>query len=379
MNLELNLIGRAGGVMAALLAFSLFGQLASAQVQRKPKAPKPPSYEDVMQRALEQKKAASNAPVLIQPVKPVVPLAKIQISTNAATASKPTVSVDELLQEAKVAKPAATPTTPPVVVAPAGATAAKAVPVSPVAPAPDARTERNAATVAMSPALIEDSKPSKSAKTKGPVFSPLPPDLAPANDPAVPQSAASAAPGVSGVVTNAMDNLDDKHQLVVGDRVSFRIVEDEDAPRSLEVMASGELELPYLGRFMAVNRNCRELARAIKTELEKDYYHKATVIVALDQMARTRGRIYTVGALRTPGPQEIPSDESFTLSKAILRAGGFTDFADKKNVKVTRRGNGGEQVFTVNVAQILEKSRSELDLVLQPDDLVYVPERLFRY
>lgn len=215
---------------------------------------------------------------------------------------------------------------------------------------------------------------------KGPVFSELPPDLRP-------DSVAGALPApptneVSQVdSTNVMANLDDKYTLAISDRLSFRIVEDEEDPKALVVMDSGELEVPYLGRFAAVGKTCKELARALKVELEKEYYYQATIIVAVDLMARSRGKVYLVGPVRAPGPQEIPSDEVLTLSKAILRAGGFNDFADKQRVKVTRKAEAGgaDRVFTVNVGEVLEKGRTESDLPLKPGDLIYIPERLIRF
>ena len=179
----------------------------------------------------------------------------------------------------------------------------------------------------------------------------------------------------------AMDALDDKHRLAVGDRVSLRIVEDEEEPKALVVTDSGELEVPYIGRFPAAERTCKELAKALKAELEKDYYYQATVLIGLDLMARSRGKVYLVGPVRAPGPQEIPSDEVLTLSKAILRAGGFLETADKKNVRVTRKKvpGPGEEMSTVNVADILEKGKTEGDMVLQIGDLIYIPERLIRF
>jgi len=182
--------------------------------------------------------------------------------------------------------------------------------------------------------------------------------------------------------TNSMDALDDQHKLAIGDRLSFRIVEDEEDPKSLIVTDSGDLEVPYIGRFPAVGKSCKELAYALKAELEKEYYYQATVIVAVDAMTRSRGKVYLVGPVRMPGPQEIPSDEVLTLSKAILRAGGFGDYADKHKVRVTRKGDaagGQDQTFTVDVAEILEKGKTESDLPLKPGDLIYVPERLIRF
>jgi protein involved in polysaccharide export with SLBB domain len=207
--------------------------------------------------------------------------------------------------------------------------------------------------------------------------------------PASPGANVSTAAGSAVTVTNtaalstnAMEALDDNHKLAIGDRLSFRIVEDEEDPKQLSVTDSGDLEVPCIGRFPAVGRTCKELAKALKAELEKEFYYHATVIVAVDVMAKSRGKVYLVGPVRVPGPQEIPSDEVLTVSKAILRAGGFNDFADKKNVKITRKaGHAGAQdkSFQINVAEILEKGRIDLDVPLEPGDLIYVPERLVRF
>jgi protein involved in polysaccharide export with SLBB domain len=188
--------------------------------------------------------------------------------------------------------------------------------------------------------------------------------------------------------TNSMDALDDKHRLAIGDKLSFRIIEDlEDPkeplePRPLFVTDSGDIEIPYLGRVPAGNKTCQQLARELKTALEKEYYYQATVILAVDFMTKSRGKVYLVGPVRMPGPQEIPSDEVLTLSKAILRAGGFGDYADKHKVRVTRKGGaagGQDQVFGVDVGEILEKGKTESDLPLESGDLIYVPERLIRF
>ena len=183
-------------------------------------------------------------------------------------------------------------------------------------------------------------------------------------------------------MTNSMDALDDKHTLAIGDRLSFRIVEDEEEPRPLVVTDSGDLEVPYLGRFPAENRTCKQLARELKAALEKEYYYQATVIIAVDSMARSRGKVYLVGPVRMPGPQELPSDEVLTLSKAILRAGGFTDFADKHNVKITRSESTGKSdkvTLVVDVGQIFDKGKTEKDVALKPGDLIYIPERMIRF
>jgi protein involved in polysaccharide export with SLBB domain len=189
------------------------------------------------------------------------------------------------------------------------------------------------------------------------------------------------------VATNALSTLDDKYKLSIGDRLSFRILEDGDEPRGLFVTDSGDLELPYIGRFPAENKTCRQLASEIKTELEKEYYYQATVIIAVDLITKTHGRVYLVGAVRLPGPVEIPNDEVLSLSKAILRAGGFTDFADRRHVKLTRKdvpakqtpGREDKKTFVVDVGEIFDKGKVDSDLTVEPGDLIYVPDRLIRF
>ncbi len=355
-----------------LLGLVVLALPTQAQTQRKPKGPKPPSYDEVMQRALEEKKSVTNAPTVAPVVKPAAPAAAPVAEVKIAAPQPPIGPriVPETIPTPKVEsvpQPIATsvPPSTPVQSSPATAT--------PVAPA-----ELHAAKVVPTPVAITETAKSSKPQTKGPVFSPLPPDLAPASDLA---KSPSPSVGTATAATNAMEALDDKYLLAKGDRLSFRIVEDEEEPRSLAVMDSGELEVPHIGRFAAVNKSCKQLAYALKAELEKEYYFRATVIVAVDSMTRSRGKVYLVGAVRLAGAYEIPSDETFTVSKAILRAGGFTDFADKKNVKITRKAADGvnEDNITVDVSAILEKGRTGADVTLLPDDRIYIPERIIRF
>src|SRR6266550_1885533 len=175
--------------------------------------------------------------------------------------------------------------------------------------------------------------------------------------------------------TNSMAALDDKKRLGSNDYVSFRVVEDRDnESQRLRVSDNGELEVPYIGMVPAEGKTCKELANNIKAALEREYYYHATVILALDRVSeKSRGKVYVYGSVKAQGPQEIPADETYTASKAVIRAGGFGDFANKRKVKVTRKSG---QDFTVDLKRIIEEGHTDEDVVLQPDDQIYVPQRL---
>lgn len=193
---------------------------------------------------------------------------------------------------------------------------------------------------------------------------------------------AGATNAEAGVVSVAdsrkrMEALDNKHRLAIGDRLSFRILEDQEEPKPLVVTDSGDLEVPYLGRIPAENKTCKQMAQELKVALEREYYFQATVLLDIDLLAKTRGRVYLVGPVRLPGPQEIPSDEVLTLSKVILRAGGFMDTADKQHVKVTRKAGATEaeqKTFLLDVQEIFDKGQTDKDLPLEAGDLILIPD-----
>src|SRR6195256_105795 len=201
-------------------------------------------------------------------------------------------------------------------------------------------------------------------------------ETSPGMPPAIPKAAAVEPATTSTVMrTNSMTVLDDKKKLGSNDFVSFRVVEDRDnESQHLRVNDTGELEVPYVGLVQAAGKSCKELAYTVKASLEREYYYHATVIIAVDHISeKSRGKVYVYGSVKGQGPQEIPTDESYTVSKAIIRAGGVGDFADKKKIKLTREDGKN---YVVDLKRVIEEGRTDEDLVLQPDDQINVPQRL---
>jgi protein involved in polysaccharide export with SLBB domain len=194
--------------------------------------------------------------------------------------------------------------------------------------------------------------------------------------------ATNGAPtGVISTATVSGYAPDDKYKLRIGDKISFQTLEDRDAPKSLVLADSGELDVPYLGRIAAADKTCKQLALEIKAQLEKEFYYRASVVLALDAANRVLGRVYVWGQVRNQGPIEMAMNENLTAGKAILRAGGFGDFANKKKVKVIRAGSNGaaKQVFELNMTEILDDGLTEKDVLLQSDDSVIVRSRLINF
>ena len=192
----------------------------------------------------------------------------------------------------------------------------------------------------------------------------------------------------AGLINN-MDQLDNTRALGFGDRVIFRIVEDHNAPSVLRIQDSGEMLVPHLGLVKAVGRTSRDVAVSIKRELEKSYYKVATVIIALDQAAERRPGVagspnapefFTIfGQVQKQGKYELPGDEDVSISQAILRAGGFAQFASTKAVKVVRRTPSGNKTVIVDLEDIMTNGSLDHDIYIRNNDVIIVKEKIAQF
>ena len=89
------------------------------------------------------------------------------------------------------------------------------------------------------------------------------------------------------------------------------------------------------------------------------------------------GRYSVLGAVNQPGLYTI-EEEDLTVSDAILLAGGFTDVARESRVKLTRGIEGSEEseIYYINVRRILEDGIRSEDMLVKPDDIINVSERI---
>ncbi len=205
----------------------------------------------------------------------------------------------------------------------------------------------------------------------------------------------SKTPSLSAATLNSMDVLDDKNSLEAGDTISYRVLEDRDDAVTRTVTDTGEIDVPYAGRVKVEGKTCHQVALEVKKLLEVDlaYYKHATVIVGLDVIAgqdktKPRDLVWVIGEVRQVGPQEISKLQPMTVSQIILKAGGFTDYADQRNVRVFHNlGSDSNKPPPPNLAdgktgvsvdvKAAFQGHSTSDPVVQPGDYIYVNKSFF--
>lgn len=217
--------------------------------------------------------------------------------------------------------------------------------------------------------------------------------------PAAPAPAAPAAPSVKDDTAAAvaqmgsMDKLDSTYLLKKGDTVSLRIVEDtsQKAPLSLKVQASGNINVPFINLVPAAGKTCKEIAFSMKKELEKEHFRVATVIVSLEDTVKSTTPVGALigpasnfitiyGQVQRQGKYEVTPEEELTVSQAVLKAGGFSQFAADTKVKVIRKyPKRGNVTILVNLRNVMMKGKLDYDIPIRGGDVIIVDEKLVNF
>ncbi len=87
-------------------------------------------------------------------------------------------------------------------------------------------------------------------------------------------------------------------------------------------------------------------------------------------------RIFVTGAVKSPNLYEVPRAEPVTVLRAITLAGGTTDRAAERRVKIFRTGPDGARREIVVDLRKVKRGKAE-DPVLERDDVILVPETFF--
>jgi protein involved in polysaccharide export with SLBB domain len=205
-------------------------------------------------------------------------------------------------------------------------------------------------------------------------FAELPPGIAPASS-AIPAAASAAAPVAATTASPstgaAVANVGGPEPEVfrVGDSLTITYSDLPQPTPAFEgkIKEDGTVTLLLNKTFTAAGKTAGELEKEIRAYYVPRYYKYMTVNVKTVESTRW---YYVYGEVRQPNRQIYTS--RLTVLQAIASSGGFTDFANKKKVKLTRV-DGRSQIENCPKAQ----DNPSLDLEVYPGDKIYVPRRIW--
>ncbi len=185
---------------------------------------------------------------------------------------------------------------------------------------------------------------------------------------AMPGGVAAASVLPPGADAATMGALPPQGQRVLsrGDRVMVSL---RGIPRPEEIKnvidGVGDVTLPYIGQVRVAGLTPSESERLIETTYVQRGIYRAinVIVVAEDKVYFVQGEVSRQGKFSMSG--------DVTLLQAITEAGGYTPFANRRNVKVIR----GEQVLFYNARDIANGRQP--DPVIAADDIIEVLRSVF--
>jgi polysaccharide biosynthesis/export protein len=184
--------------------------------------------------------------------------------------------------------------------------------------------------------------------------------------------------------TRAMTSPDHavlSYKITLTDLLRIDIYQEDDLRTMARVDAKGKINLPLVGEVDVAGLTVREAQAAVETSYREGRYLRSPQ-VTINVEAYAAREVSIQGQVRSPGRYPMPIETSMTVLELVTRAGGFTDTAKGTSVNITRvLRDGTKQVFNIDVDSLLKgKDRANIDdnsLMLEPGDIVFVPERLF--
>jgi polysaccharide export outer membrane protein len=171
------------------------------------------------------------------------------------------------------------------------------------------------------------------------------------------------------------------YRITRGDRISISILgEPELKVTGTRVEPVGTVNLVLIKEVNLSGLTIAEAeAKVAKAYQDGRYLRSPRVNITVEEYApRT---VIVSGKVNIQGRQDIPPNSEFTIKDLIFKAGGFTDTARSSAVKVTRTMPDGTQKYFILDVESGIKGRAnsnskDASFVLEPDDVVYVPEKL---
>ncbi len=162
-----------------------------------------------------------------------------------------------------------------------------------------------------------------------------------------------------------VDRMPD-YRLVPGDKLRVDVYKDQQLSQALQIRPDGKITLPLAGDIVAAGRTANELRDAISAAL-KDYITNPVVTVMVVETVPQV--VYVMGEVQKPGTLPLINGR-LSIVQALAMAGGFTDFANRKDIRVLRKGPTGMQTLRFNYKESIDDGREPMQL--QPGDTVIV-------
>ena len=161
----------------------------------------------------------------------------------------------------------------------------------------------------------------------------------------------------------------DAYKIGSGDILEIVTWKEPDFSRGeILVRIDGKISFPLLGDVQAAGRTPLEINKDIEEGL-KDYVDNPIVTVTVKNPESQK--FYILGEVQKTGEYRLI--KGLTVLQAFALAGGFTDWASKKEIILLRNEKGKDKVYSVNYKKIVNDKDFSQNIQIKADDTIIVP------
>jgi polysaccharide biosynthesis/export protein len=161
---------------------------------------------------------------------------------------------------------------------------------------------------------------------------------------------------------------DEAYRIGPEDVLEISVWKEEALKKDVLVRPDGEISFPLAGDLKAAGRTVAEVREEITKRIAK-YIPDPVVSVLVNRVASNQ--IFVIGRVTRPG--NFAAGRFVDVLQALAMAGGFTPFADEKDIKIIRRQDGKELVLPFDFRAVSRGQKLEQNIRLQGGDVVVVP------
>jgi polysaccharide export outer membrane protein len=181
--------------------------------------------------------------------------------------------------------------------------------------------------------------------------------------------------GLSGAVAgetasaNARSGTQGTNYLIgAGDVLEILVWKEPDISRTVRVRPDGKISLPLADDIQASESTPLQVKKRITDALSAYVDHPSVSVMLEDNRSK---RFYIVGEVNAPGEYLLEKD--ITVLQAVAMAKGFSQWANKDDIIIVRRGPRGQFRIEFDYHRVISGKDIKQNIFLNQDDLIIVP------
>lgn len=176
---------------------------------------------------------------------------------------------------------------------------------------------------------------------------------------------------MASALGNNVVPADNSYRIKSGDEIEVTVWEHPNFNTQTTVSSLGTISIPLMGVVNVSGLTQPELYNQIEHELSQYIRGEINLTVSVRS---SENRLVSIFG-RVTRPNNYPLVEGASLFEIISSAGGTTDNANIRDIKIYRR-NGNPNFVDVDLTQYLESGNmTSEELIVYPGDIVYVPQK----